>query len=53
MTSKKNTRVILSNNFIYSGNIISEDDTTLVLFDIKSGRTVTISKKNIMSREEW
>ena len=53
MTSKKNTRIILSNNFIYSGNVLSEDDLILKLFDTKSQRTVTISKKNIMSREEW
>jgi len=47
----KKIRLILSNNFHYTGLVIDEDDKTLTIIDQKNSR-VTISKFSIMLQEE-
>jgi len=44
-------RIILSNNFSYSGKILSEDNFFIILLD-KFGQKVSIGKKDIQIIKE-
>ena len=44
-------KIVLSNGFIYRGEIIEEDDDILVLKDHNS-KTIRITQSAIVSREE-
>lgn len=48
--SGKKIRLILTNNFHYSGCVISDGDLFLIITD-KFGKEVRISKKSILSLE--
>lgn len=42
-------RIILSNDFKFSGQLLDENDTHLFMLDAK-GRKLTLKKSDIMSR---
>ena len=44
-------KVVMKNGFYYKGDVVSEDDKILKLFDIK-GKTVSLAKSEISIREE-
>ena len=48
--SGKKIRIILTNNFHYSGKVVSDDGYFLILID-KFGREVRIAKNSILSLE--
>lgn len=48
--SGKKIRLILTNNFHYSGRVISEDELFLIIID-KFNKECRLSKKSIMSLE--
>jgi len=52
MIGKNKILVFLDNGFRYEGDLISEDESFLTIFDYKTEHKISLKKSNIKVREE-